>query len=445
MANNKTRPLSRVKPATLFAAVAVGAVAATSGIAAPAAYADTNYPTWDEVQKAKQNEASKRAQIESISGLLTSLQDAAAASSKTSQKAAEAYRVTLDKLDAAIAREAALKADAKAAQASADTSKMRAGLIAAHLARSGAQDLSVKLFLDGGSADDLLQQLGTASKLSEQSATIYETAVRDKNAATSLGEQAKSAAEERTRLVAESKLTFDAASAAAQKASAAYDNEQKKSNELYEQLAVLKDSTADAERAYREGQDAEDNFNPPPVTPPPPGTPPAGTPPTVTPPTVKPPTPGTPTPPSGGGNGGGNTGGGGGGTVAPPNASAVDTAMAFARAQIGDWYQLGGAGPNVWDCSGLTRAAYGEAGVYIGSHSATNQYRTMANAQRLVPFSQAQVGDLVFWGGNGDYYHVALYVGGGQILEAPDVGKQVRIHSIWGWDDVAPYVGRPTG
>jgi cell wall-associated NlpC family hydrolase len=129
---------------------------------------------------------------------------------------------------------------------------------------------------------------------------------------------------------------------------------------------------------------------------------------------------------------------------AAPNASAVETALAFARAQLGDAYGLGGSGPDVWDCSGLTKAAYAAAGIYIGTHSATNQYNTMAGQGKLVSFSQVQVGDLVFWGSPGNYYHVAIYVGGGQILEAPDVGKPVRVHSIWSPGQVAPYVGRPS-
>lgn len=445
-----------MKPATLFAAVAVGAVTASVGITAPAAIADPGYPSWDEVQKAKSNEASKLAQIDAISGFLTGLQTAAEEASKASLVAAEAYRVTLDKLDAATKREESLTAQAKTALATADTSRMRAGLIAAHLSKSGAQDLSVKLFLNGSDADDLLQQLGTASKLSEQSATIYRTAMQDKNEATSLGEQAKSATAERTKLVGESKTTFDAANDAARASTAAFEAEQKKSNELYEQLALLKDTTAEAERDYRAGVDAKraadaqaeadknkpgtpsNPSNPGPSNPGPsnpgpsnpgpsnpgpsnPGTPPVN----PNPPVVVPPV----TPP----------------VVAPPNASAVETAIAFARNQIGKRYVLGGAGPDVWDCSGLTKVAYANAGVYIGTHSATNQYRTMANQGKLVPFSQAQVGDLVFWEDSpGDYYHVAIFMGGGQILEAPNENAPVRIHSIWGWGDVASYVGRPT-
>ncbi|GAA3887124.1 hypothetical protein GCM10022381_31440 [Leifsonia kafniensis] len=462
MANNKTRPLSRVKPATLFAAVAVGAVTASIGITAPAAIADPGYPSWDEVAKAKESEASKLAQIEAISGLLDGLRATAEAATKTSLMAAEAYRVTQDKLDAATKREDSLTGQAKAAQAAAETSKMRAGLIAAHLAKSGAQDLSVKLFLNGGSADELLQQLGTASKLSEQSATIYRTAVQDKNEATSLGDQAKAATAERTRLAAESKSTFDTANKAAQASNAAFEAEQKNSNELYEQLALLKDTTAAAERDYRSALEAKaaadalaeaekDKPGPPPTSPNPSNPTPSNptpsnptpsnptpsnpspadpTPPVVNPPVVTPPvvTPPVVTPP-----------------VGEPNAGAVQTAVAFASAQQGDRYELGGSGPDAWDCSGLTKAAYAAAGIYIGTHSATNQYYEMAAQGKLLPFSQAQVGDLVFWEGSpGDFYHVALYMGSGMILEAPDYGKPVRIHSIWSWGDVAGYVGRPT-
>ncbi|WP_035880064.1 C40 family peptidase, partial [Cryobacterium sp. MLB-32] len=153
---------------------------------------------------------------------------------------------------------------------------------------------------------------------------------------------------------------------------------------------------------------------------------------------------------SGGSSSGGSTSTGSssgastGGSTPISNAGAVSTALSFARAQLGDRYVLGGAGPNVWDCSGLTKAAYASAGIYIGTHSATNQYNTMAAQGKLVSFSQVAVGDLVFWGGRGDYYHVAIYVGGGQVLEAPNPSAPVRIHSIWSFGDVSPYVGRPS-
>ncbi|TFD31748.1 hypothetical protein, partial [Cryobacterium cryoconiti] len=247
----------RKKPSRLFAAVALGAVAASVGAVAPAAFAEPGYPSWDDVQKAKLSEATKQAEIESITKLLVGLQTSAAASTKASLIAAETYRVALDDLDAATTREASLTEKAAAADARAAVSKMRAGLIAAHLAKAGSQDLSLTLFLDGDNADELLEQLGTASKLSEQSDTIYREALQDKNTAESLGEQAASAADERTRLSAESLTKYEAANVAAQAAEAAYETERQRSTELFEQLALLKDTTVEAERAYQAGQAAE--------------------------------------------------------------------------------------------------------------------------------------------------------------------------------------------
>jgi cell wall-associated NlpC family hydrolase len=446
----------------------IGSVTAAAGVAAPA-FADEDYPSWDEVAKAKESEATKAKEIENLTGLLVGLQDSSATASRSSQMAAEAYRVAQDDLDAATAREESLDKQSAVAQKAAETSKMRAGLIAAHLAKTGAQDLSLNLFLNGNTADDLLSQLGTASKLSEQSETIYRQAVQDKNTAESLIAQAASATAERKRLSAESKAKYDSANDAALGAQAALDVELKKSQELYEQLALLKDTTADVEREYQTGLDAAASAaalakaqaaaaaaiktNPPAASAPAAPAPGAPAPAPAAPaPAPAAPAPAAPAAPAAGSGSAPASGGSAPVPAAPapapapaaPNASAVSTAIAFARAQLGDAYALGGSGPDVWDCSGLTKAAYAAAGIYIGTHSATNQYNTMAGQGKLVSFAQVQVGDLVFWGSPGNYYHVAIYVGGGQILEAPDYGKPVRVHSIWSPREVAPYVGRPS-
>jgi cell wall-associated NlpC family hydrolase len=444
---------SRRSSAALLSAAMIGSVAASVGVVAPA-FADQDYPSWDEVAKAKESEAAKATQIKNLTGLLEGLQTSSAEASRGSQMAAEAYRVAQDDLDAATAREESLNKQSAVAQKAADTSKMRAGLIAAHLAKTGAQDLSLNLFLNGNTADDLLSQLGTASKLSEQSETIYRQAVQDKNTAESLIAQAQAATAERKRLSAESKDKYESATDAARSAQSALDTELAKSAELYEQLALLKDTTAEVEREYQTGLDAAASAaalaraqaaaaaavnNPAQGGSAPasggaaPAAPAAPAPAAPAPAAPAAPAPAAPAPaapaPS---------------TPSAPNASAVETALSFARGQLGKAYQLGGSGPDVWDCSGLTKAAYAAAGIYIGTHSATNQYNTMASQGKLVSFSQVQVGDLVFWGSPGNYYHVAIYVGGGQILEAPDVGKPVRVHSIWSAGEVAPYVGRPS-
>ncbi|AMB57565.1 NlpC/P60 family protein [Microterricola viridarii] len=448
MADPRTRPLSRVKPATIFSAVTIGAVAASVGMVGPVVAAP-DYPSWSDVQNAKNNEATKKAEIAKLTGFLDSLRATADAAMRESMVAAEAWRVNQEQLTEATEREKSLKSQQATAAKKAETSKMRAGLLASHLARSGGQDMSINLFLQGDGADDLLRQLGAASKLSAQSQEIYSDAIQDSNTAASLAEQATAAATERQRLAALAQTKLDAANATAQVAVNAYDTEQRKSDELYAQLALLRDSTAELERARIEGERAEEAANnPPPVVPP--ITPPAGggtgggstpkptTPPTtpttppVTPP-VKPPVTPPVDPP-----------------VVPPvtpptNASAVEQAISFAQAQLGKRYQLGGAGPDVWDCSGLTMKAYGSAGVGIGSHGATAQYVTMRNQNKLVPFSDRQRGDLIFWeDGPGDVYHVAIYLGNGRILEAPNENAPVREYFIWGMGDVMSYVGRPS-
>jgi len=505
LAENTSTRRSRRNTAALISAAVIGSVTATAGVAAPA-FADEDYPSWDEVAKAKESEATKAAEIANLTGLLDGLKNSSAAASRSSQIAAEDYRITQDDLDAAIVREESLTKQSAVAQTAADTSKMRAGLIAAHLAKTGAQDLSLNLFVNGSTADDLLSQLGTASKLSEQSETVYRQAVQDKNTAESLIAQATAATAERTRLSDESKVKFDSASAAAVSAQAAVDAEVKKSAELYEQLALLKDTTAEVEREYQSGLDAAaaaaalveaqaaaakaaavEPKTPPAESAPaataapaapapaepapaePAPTEPAPAEPAPAEPESEPaapaepapaepapaaPAPAAPEPAPPAPEPAPEEPASAPAAIAPapiaapapaaPSASAVSTALAFAQSQLGDAYALGGSGPDVWDCSGLTKAAYAAAGIYIGTHSATDQYNTMASQGKLVSFSNAQVGDLLFWGVPGNYYHVAIYVGNGQILEAPNPTAPVRVHSIWSPGEVAPYVGRPS-
>lgn len=106
------------------------------------------------------------------------------------------------------------------------------------------------------------------------------------------------------------------------------------------------------------------------------------------------------------------------------------TALNYALDQIGDPYVWGADGPSSFDCSGLTMAAWGKAGVSL-SHSSKAQ----TNEGRSVSKGNLRPGDLVF------YYspvsHVALYAGGGKIVHAPRPGKNVRIADL----DSMPYNG----
>ncbi|CAA9391227.1 MAG: hypothetical protein AVDCRST_MAG32-2331, partial [uncultured Nocardioides sp.] len=116
----------------------------------------------------------------------------------------------------------------------------------------------------------------------------------------------------------------------------------------------------------------------------------------------------------------------------PPSPSGgASAAIAFARAQIGDPYQWGAAGPDSWDCSGLTSGAWARGGRSLPHYSVAQYTQSTAlSAGQLAP------GDLVFWGSSSSassIYHVALYVGGGRVIHAPRTGTTVREESMYSW------------
>ena len=114
----------------------------------------------------------------------------------------------------------------------------------------------------------------------------------------------------------------------------------------------------------------------------------------------------------------------------PGNTSQAQIAIAYAQAQLGKPYQWGGAGPATFDCSGLVMDAYAAAGVYF-PHLAQSQYDMTAR----VPLDQLRPGDLVFYGTPSDVYHVGIYIGGGDMIDAPAAGDYVRIENIY-WSDL---------
>ncbi|CAM98499.1 C40 family peptidase [Clavibacter michiganensis] len=115
-----------------------------------------------------------------------------------------------------------------------------------------------------------------------------------------------------------------------------------------------------------------------------------------------------------------------------PHAAEITQVIAFAKQQLGKSYVLGGAGPNVWDCSGLTKVAYAQVGIDIDDgHSSTTQWRNGVARGQMHPLSEVQPGDLIFWGGN-DAWHVGISLGGNTMIAAPKVGDVVKIQTVWG-------------
>jgi len=115
-------------------------------------------------------------------------------------------------------------------------------------------------------------------------------------------------------------------------------------------------------------------------------------------------------------------------TVPTPSTAAL-AAIAFALRQVGKPYQWGATGPDAYDCSGLVYAAYAAAGIRIGRTT----YQWRQDGPRI-PLTQIQPGDLLFSAGRdgtpADPGHVVMYLGGGQIIQAPQTGQDVQIDPL---------------
>jgi cell wall-associated NlpC family hydrolase len=116
-----------------------------------------------------------------------------------------------------------------------------------------------------------------------------------------------------------------------------------------------------------------------------------------------------------------------------PASGQAAAAVRFAYNQLGKPYQYGAAGPGSYDCSGLTMAAWGAAGVALPHNAAMQQSQV-----RAVSAADAQPGDLVFFGSPA--YHVGIYIGGGRMIAAPHTGTVVQIQAVY--SGVSGY-GRP--
>ena len=120
-------------------------------------------------------------------------------------------------------------------------------------------------------------------------------------------------------------------------------------------------------------------------------------------------------------------------SVMPGSNAEARTAIDYARAQIGLPYQWGGDGPAAgdrgFDCSGLTRAAYAAAGIDL-PRTAQAQFD---REPRLPAGTEPAPGDLVFFGTSPSHVtHVGIYIGSGQMIDAPHTGAMVRIEN-YGW------------
>ncbi|WP_375388951.1 C40 family peptidase [uncultured Amnibacterium sp.] len=307
-----------------------------------------------------------------LSSCLHSLRHQARVAGREAAEANETYLQAKQQSDEA--RDEAEQLDTAATHAAvvAATSRARAAVVAAHLARTGGSvGQTTEVLLSGDGASEVLYHLSRMTELTEDTSTLAADAAADQRSADDLSQQAA--------------LAADRMAVQQQEAADAYAEARTTSNHARMLVAKAEEqqnpgSNAAYIQAYRD---------------------------------------------------------------LPADASVVDTVLAYARAQIGKPYVFGAAGPGSFDCSGLTMSAFAATGRDIGGHGVNVQYRLAASQGLLVPFDAAQPGDLLFYG-SGDFSHVAIYSGDGNMIEAPMPGRDVRETAIRP-ADLAPVVARFTG
>lgn len=478
--------LSRIPRST----TALVASALVLGLAAPVALAA---PEDDDVASARASEAAVAGSVASIEIELARLSTVADAAWARSATAGERYVTAQVALEAAQARAAAADTKLAAAEKTMDASRRVLAGIALEQYRTGGAIQNLEAVLSADGITDVVRRTSTLRAVGDVAdaavqqyradALVADVLRADAAAAVTSAQTAADDAEdartETDRLTAEAQAAVDAASS--------------RRETLITQLAAARSTTVEAERArqdridrdreqQREEQAESDRepvdrpsrptddpttrppSNPPTTTPTVPPTEEPSAEPTTTPtqrptptptqeptteptrePTQRPTTPPTqrPTPTP---------------TPEPTKPPAVDApglgqgtavgsaaqgreAVEWARTQIGKMYGWGTTGPNTYDCSGLTMRAWEAAGVGITRTSRSQYVRV-----KKIKYSQMRPGDLIFWANDtsdpNTIRHVAMYSGGGMMIEAARPGVPVREVPVR-YAETMAYAGRP--
>ncbi len=241
-------------------AVIAGVAIALAGIAvAPftnpiPAQADDSYPSWDDVVAAQNGVNDKPTEINNITALLAQLADQVTAAKADLDVKAKAWQQLDAQYTAKSAEAATLKSQADAAQQTAVDAEQRAGQWAAQTVKIGGSDPTLSLFSAPDDADQLLNAIGVASRISEQANALYEEAIQQANTAQSLTDQATVMQNELQQLDAQAQAAMAAAQAASEALTQAQLEQQQHEDELQQQLNVLQNNLQVTQDDYNIGQ-----------------------------------------------------------------------------------------------------------------------------------------------------------------------------------------------
>jgi cell wall-associated NlpC family hydrolase len=385
-------------------------------LAAPivSAHADPVYPSSGEVRSARAAVGDKSAQIAVVEGRLKASNVRLEALQSSAEVAAERYNLARILLRERTEEAKAAGQRAVAARTAAGAASDRMGQTAAAAYRQGGSLGQLEPFLSSKGPQEVLERAAAFQLISGIRHRISDEAGAASSVAADLGRQAARAQAQRLAGAQEAESARASAAALVDLAAAQSASIQKTQRGMLAQLATLRNTSFQLERQRLSGLQAEalaqevaqaradargrtsrDRARD------------------------------------------GSARGPGAGSPALSGGH-VSPVVAFASRQVGEPYRWGAAGPDSWDCSGLTMAAWRQAGVNL-SHYTGYQWSETAR----VPLADLQPGDLIFFGASGPTsHHVGLYVGGGRMIEAPRTGVPVRYASIWRSDLIA-YGGRP--
>jgi cell wall-associated NlpC family hydrolase len=440
-------PLARAAVA-LTGALLVPVLGSLGAQAATATPTPPSLPSARQVQQAQAAASAKAAKVKAVEAALVAASARLDDARVTAEQAAEAYNAARIRLAAADRAAQLSRSTAAGATATYDRARADVGRLASQVYRNGGDLSEISAFLGQGGPQDVLDRAAMIDNLGAKRARAMQRLDATRVVAYLLQQQADDALRRQRAATAALVTVRDQAESATDAAAATVAAAEAEQAKLLVELAELRHTSAALEQQrqvalaaraaagqHQGGSGGSDS-----------GSGSAGS--------------------GGAGSGGAGSGGAGSGgagsdgsgsdgsgsdgsgsgvpvpTGSPHGSSSAGTeAVAWAKQQLGLPYRWGGAGPDSYDCSGLTMRAWQHAGVAL-PHYAASQYAQSAK----VPYSGIRPGDLIFYatdpGRPSSIHHVTMYIGGGRMIEAPYTGANVRIVAVR-WSRTMPWAGRP--
>ncbi|GEK22518.1 hypothetical protein CXY01_30380 [Cellulomonas xylanilytica] len=459
--------------------VAGALVATMLAAGASSAVAEPTPPSAQDVQRAQGAVRSAERSVASMEVRLAQLSAQTDAAELQVQQAGEAYNRAVVDADAAQQASADAVARSKDASATAEDARRQLVAIAREVARSGGSTDLLQALLSSDGFQDVARRSTALDRISGKADEAVQEFRATQLVATTLAERAAEAADAAKAAKDATAEALAAAEQAQTDAVAAQTAAATERDGLITALAAARQTSTEVERARQDFVDQQRREREEAAARAAAMRPPAAPPTTTTPPASG---GGTTAPPA---SGGGTTAppASGGGTTAPPvttnpppvvsnpqppvappvttpppapaptggyglgtgrssgSAEGGAAALAWAQTKIGLPYVWGGVGPNGYDCSGLSMSAWRTAGVNL-ARTTRDQYKQVLK----ISYSELRPGDLVFWSTNPNnpdsIYHVAIWAGNGQIMEASKPGDPLRTIAMR-WGNTMPFAGRP--